>query len=146
MKNLILALVVIATLPAAHAAGKNISLDYTTVVKLDELSADSVRLTVNYPGLGDNALCGLEIRTHNINGTVDALFSAVKIKNAFGDKTQKVSVRNANTIDIDLRRSTYVDGVVISTHYGTSLKSAIEQALGMEGIDPEVIVIAKACQ
>ena len=86
---------------------------------------------LNYPGLGDND-CGIAIRAHSPipHPPIANLLKKVTIRGSFGGGNSHVAVVSNRSLRIQLRVHTYVDGILIKTNDGRSLREVIQETLG----------------
>jgi hypothetical protein len=145
MKTLILAAMMIANSAMAATDGhRMVEMYLDTVVDLSQEASSDIVARVEYPGLGDGAVCLLElVATGESRAPISALLEAIDVKPEFYEQAgPRAMVRDANTIDLSLILQTYVDGVFISTKDGSTLYSTVQRVLGTNA---KVRLIAKGC-
>lgn len=146
MKALLtIAFSVFAALPSfgntAEAITNNIDLSSQVNLTID---APSANFRVDYPGLGEKAVCSLGLKLkQGVFTTVRNLQDILNVKEEFSNETLQIAISDDRTGEIALQRNLYVTIVSISTRNGRTLK----EVLNAEGIyHNSLVVVGNPCQ
>lgn len=146
MKNLILGLTAAGLFftSAGALANDHIRLDNTSSESLS-VERNQVAVMVSYPGMNISGICDIEITADSYGRRIPIsdLQKELIITEAFAPRGESaVEVISEKTLRIPLRQHTYVDGVVITTKDGSTLKETIERTLGPRRT---VVVMPRSC-
>ena len=142
MKNLVLSVLIILFSNLGLAMNQ-VYLNNTSQVSLHK-DESSMAVLVSYPGKQISGTCSIEIVLDSYwrSVPVSNLLSTMQITGSFHNATQ-VKMVSSTTLRIDLIPQTYIDGIVIQSIDGSSLRSAIVSALGAMR---EVVVRPRSCE
>lgn len=144
MKHIILVtLLVLAQNSFGKSIDDRIYLENTETANLQSDLAE-LSVSVSYPMEEMSGVCSLDIvaDSYNRHHQIEKLLDRVEILNFFELGNQVSTVISSTVIRVNLRPS-YVDGIIVRTKNGSSLKEAIAEALGP---DRKVVIMPRSCR
>ena len=91
------------------------------------INSESAHFRVNYPGLGDQAVCSLELQVSPFNYvSSDGLNDVLVVEETFSHQVTPLKIVDSKSASIELERNLYVTQVSISTRDGRTLREALK--------------------
>lgn len=108
------------------------------------VDSNSAHFRVNYPGLGDHAVCSLDLRLKpSIFVISENLNDVLVVEETFDQQVVPLKIVDSKTANIELQQRLYVTQVSISTRDGRTLREALEE-LGI--YKRNLVLVARGCQ
>ena len=146
MKNALLILMTVLMAAPALARNDHAGIRLTNTTQASFLVDEpGLAVAVDYPGMQISGVCAIEIvaDSYRRGNAMHRLLAELEIQNFFGDsKKHGVELVNDTVLRISLIVNTYVDGVVIVSKDGSTLKQVVERTLGK---NRTVIVRPRSC-
>lgn len=91
------------------------------------INSKSAHFRVNYPGLGNRAVCSLELQVSPYNYVSSAgLNDLLVVEETFAHQVVPLKIVDSKSASIELERNLYVTQVSISTRDGRTLREALK--------------------
>lgn len=145
MKHIMLVtLLVLAQNSFGKSSNGRIYLGNTETADLQSDLAE-LSVTVAYPMEEITGVCSLDLvaDSYNRHYPIEKFLDRVEILNFFEQKKQVSTVISSTVIRVNLRAAAYVDGIIVRTKNGSSLKEAIAETLGP---NRKVVIMPRSCR
>lgn len=115
----------------------------TDVASLD-LNTSVKKVAVAYPGREVSDVCSLDIVTDSYfrHMPISLFLDRVEILGMFHNKVRSVDASSSTVLRFQLVARSYVDGIIIRSKNGESLKDSITKSLGA---GRKVVIIPRSC-
>lgn len=128
MKSLFVVMFSVLTLlPSVGYTASAVSIKLSSAVDLT-INAPSAEFRVDYPGLGEKAVCSLGLKLDpSVFNTVDVLPQIFEVTEVFSNEVLPITEVNKKISKVDLQLGLYVTIVSISTRDGRTLREVLNE-------------------
>lgn len=126
MKKIFVVLVsILSILPSIGRGAETTPISLSTAFDL-AIDSSSAHFRVDYPGLGENAVCSIELKVspHRFV-TANGLQNILIVEETFEDQLIPIKIANSKTAVIELKLGLYVTAFSVSTRDGRSLREVL---------------------
>jgi hypothetical protein len=126
MKNIFVVLVtILSILPSLSKAAGTTPVSLSTAFDL-AIKSSSAHFRVDYPGLGDDGVCSVELRVSPFRFvTANGLENDLIVEETFEDQPIPIKIADSKTAVIELELGRYVTAFLVSTRDGRSLREVL---------------------